>query len=120
LTIKSGFYGLAGVPGVTQRTFRAFFRVPAAIYARPDTSPERTRMPLCKRTLSEFLFRRFVLKHYASNLLVDMNLEAKHDTLEYIKAHMPGAPCFEKHAALVSYALDPNVPANCQTAENAR
>ena len=30
-------------------------------------------MPLFKRTLSEFIFRRFVLKHYASNLLVDMN-----------------------------------------------
>ena len=32
-------------------------------------------MPLFKRTLSEFIFRRFMLKHYASNLLVDMNLE---------------------------------------------
>ena len=63
-------------------------------------------MPLFKRTLSEFIFRRFMLKHYASNLLVDMNLEAKHDTLEYIKEHMPDAPYFEKHPALVSYALD--------------
>ena len=63
-------------------------------------------MPLFKRTLSEFLFRRFVLKHYASNLLVDMNLEAKRETLEYIKKHMPDAPYFEKHPALVTYALD--------------
>jgi hypothetical protein len=28
-------------------------------------------MPLFKRTLSEFIFRRFVLKHYASNPLVE-------------------------------------------------
>ena len=63
-------------------------------------------MPLFKRTLSEFIFRRFMLKHYASNLLVDMNLEAKRDTLDYIKKHMPDAPYFEKHPALVSYALD--------------
>ena len=62
-------------------------------------------MPLFKRTLSEFIFRRFMLKHYASNLLVDMNLEAKNSTLEYIREHMPDAPYFEKHPALVRYAL---------------
>ena len=62
-------------------------------------------MPLFKRTLSEFIFRRFMLKHYASNLLVDMNLEAKKDTLEYIRANMADAPYFEKHPQLVRYAL---------------
>ena len=62
-------------------------------------------MPLFKRTLSEFIFRRFMLKHYASNLLVDMNLEAKKQTLEYIKANMIDAPFFEKHPALVDYTL---------------
>ena len=62
-------------------------------------------MPLFKRTLSEFVFRRFMLKHYASNLLVDMNLEAKADTLDYIKANMVDAPYFEKHEALVKYVL---------------
>ena len=62
-------------------------------------------MPLFKRTLSEFLFRRFMVRHYASNLLVDMNLEAKRETLGYIKAKMPDAPYFEKHPALVAYAL---------------
>lgn len=62
-------------------------------------------MPLFKRTLSEFIFRRFILKHYASNLLVDMNLEAKKSTLEYIRAHMVDAPYFEKHQQLVTYAL---------------
>ena len=63
-------------------------------------------MPSFKRTLSECLFRRFMLKHYASNLLVDMNLEAKRETLGYIRARMPDAPYFEKHPELVAYALD--------------
>ncbi len=63
-------------------------------------------MPLFKRTLSEFLFRRFMLKHYASNLLVDMNLEAKRETLDYIRENMVDAPYFEKHPALVKYTLD--------------
>lgn len=63
-------------------------------------------MPLFKRTLSEFIFRRFMLKHYASNLLLDMNLDAKRETLDYIKANMPDAPYFEKHPQLVKYALD--------------
>jgi len=62
-------------------------------------------MPIFKRTLSEFLFRRFMLKHYSSNLLVDMNLEAKKSTLDYIKANMVDAPYFEKHPQLVEYAL---------------
>ena len=62
-------------------------------------------MPLFKRTLSEFLFRRFVLKHYGSNLLVDLQLEAKKQTIDYIKANMPDAPYFEKHPALVKYVV---------------
>jgi len=62
-------------------------------------------MPLFKRTLSEFLFRRFVLKHYGSNLLVDLQLEAKRETIDYIKSHMADAPYFEKHAALVKHAV---------------
>ncbi len=63
-------------------------------------------MPVFKRTLSEFIFRRFMLKHYASNLLVDMNLEAKRETLDYIKAKMTDAPYFEKHPQLVRYVVD--------------
>mgnify|MGYP002622260865 CR=1 FL=1 len=62
-------------------------------------------MPLFKRTLSEFLFRRFVLKHYGSNLLVDLQLDAKRETLEYLKANMADAPYFEKHPALVKHAV---------------
>ena len=63
-------------------------------------------MPLFKRTLSEFLFRRFVLKHYGSNLLVDLQLEAKKDTIDYVKANMPDAPYFEKHPKLVEFVVD--------------
>ena len=62
-------------------------------------------MPLFKRTLSEFLFRRFVLKHYGSNLLVDLQIEAKKETVAYVKANMPDAPWFEKHPALVKYVV---------------
>ncbi len=63
-------------------------------------------MPLFKRTLSEFLFRRFVLKHYGSNLLVDLQLDAKRDTVEYVKAKMADAPYFEKHPNLVAYVVN--------------
>ena len=62
-------------------------------------------MPLFKRTLSEFLFRRFVLKHYGSNLLVDLQLDAKKDTIEYVKANMADAPYFEKHPQLVKHVV---------------
>lgn len=47
-----------------------------------------------------------MLKHYSSNLLLDMNLKAKKDTLAYIQENMVDAPFFEKHPALVSYALE--------------
>ena len=62
-------------------------------------------MPLFKRTLSEFLFRRFVLKHYGSNLLVDLQLDAKRQTIDYIKSKMIDAPYFEKHPQLVEYVV---------------
>lgn len=47
-------------------------------------------MPLFKRTPSEFLFRRFVLKHYGSNLLVDLQIDAKKEVLEYIAYSVTG------------------------------
>ena len=62
-------------------------------------------MSLFKRTLSEFLFRRFVLKHYGSNLLVDLQLDAKRETLDYVKVNMGDAPYFEKHHKLVSHIV---------------
>jgi hypothetical protein len=63
-------------------------------------------MPLFKRTLSEFIFRRFMLNHYTSNLLLDMKLDAKRETLDYINVNMPDAPFFDKHPQLVKYTLD--------------
>ena len=62
-------------------------------------------MPLFKRTLSEFLFRRFMLKHYSSNMLLDMQLEAKKETLDYVRERMAKVPYFEKHRQLVKHAL---------------
>ncbi len=44
-------------------------------------------MPLFKRTLSEFIFRRFMLRHYASNIPIDMYRRARKSTLGYAKAH---------------------------------
>jgi hypothetical protein len=63
-------------------------------------------MLLFKRTLSEFLFRRFVLRHYASNLLLDMQLESKRESFEYLKQNMGAAPYFEKHPALVKHVVN--------------
>ena len=62
-------------------------------------------MPLFKRTLSEFLFRRFMLKHYSSNMLLDMQLEAKRETLDYVGEKMRKVPYFEKHRDLVRHTL---------------
>ncbi len=63
-------------------------------------------MSLFKRTLGEFLFRRFMLKYYSSNLLLDMNIEAKKETIEYIKIKMGDAPYFEKHKQMVNHVLE--------------
>lgn len=52
-----------------------------------------------------------MLKQYSSNLLLDMKLEAKKDSLAYIKENMVDAPYFEQHPALVKYALEQVEPA---------
>ena len=62
-------------------------------------------MPLFKRTLSEFLYRRYVRKQFATDLLLDLKLEAKKDTLAYLKEHMAKAPYFEKHRQLVHHVV---------------
>ncbi len=62
-------------------------------------------MPLFKRKISEFLFRRFMLKHYSSNMLVDMQLEAKRQTLDYVRERLAMVPYFEKHRELVNYVV---------------
>ncbi|MBM37658.1 MAG: methyltransferase [Woeseia sp.] len=63
-------------------------------------------MSIFKRTLGEFLFRRFMLKYYSSNLLLDMNIEAKKETIEYIKIKMGDTPYFEKHRQMLNYVLE--------------
>lgn len=47
-----------------------------------------------------------MLRHYGSNLLVDMQLDAKKETLEYIRNNMGDAQYFEKHPQLVEYVVD--------------
>jgi len=46
-----------------------------------------------------------MLKHYGSNLLLDLQLDAKKDTIDYVKAKMADAPYFEKHRQLVRHAV---------------
>ena len=55
--------------------------------------------------LSERLFRRFMYKYYARYLLVDLQLIAKQDTLDYIRSHMRGAMLFNDRWDLLSFAL---------------
>jgi hypothetical protein len=47
-----------------------------------------------------------VLKHYGSNLLVDLQIDAKKETLQYIKDNMADAPYFEKHPQLVEFVVN--------------
>jgi len=62
-------------------------------------------MALFRRTLSEYLFRRFVLKLYSKNLLLDMQLQAKKESLGYINDHMKNAVYFQDHQRLVLFAV---------------
>ena len=64
-------------------------------------------MPLFRRTLSEYLFRRFALKLYSKNLLLDMQLQAKKETLDYINNNIPDdAVYFQNHKNLILFAVD--------------
>ena len=53
-----------------------------------------------------------MLKHYSSNLLLDMNLAAKKDTLEYISANMVDAPYFERFGITANESTDLYKPAD--------
>lgn len=55
--------------------------------------------------LSERLFRRFMYKYYARYLLVDLQLMAKQETLEYIRTRMRGAMLFNDRWDLLAFAL---------------
>ncbi len=62
-------------------------------------------MPLFKRTLSEYLYQRYMRKYFASDLLLDLKLEAKKDTLAYLKEHMAKAPYFVEHKQLMRHVV---------------
>ncbi len=59
-----------------------------------------------KTPLSERLFRRFMYKYYARYLLVDLQLIAKRQTLDYIQENMTGALLFEDRWDLLEYAVE--------------
>ncbi len=55
--------------------------------------------------MSERLFRRFVLKYFAKNLSLDLQLQAKRQTLDYVNAHMMHCMVFPNRWDLLRYAL---------------
>ena len=55
--------------------------------------------------MSERLFRRFVYKYFARNLAVDLQLQAKRQTLEYINAQMMHCLHFRSRWELFRYGL---------------
>jgi len=61
--------------------------------------------------LSERLFNRFVYKYYGKNLLIDLQLEAKRETVAYIKAKMPDALMFRDRWELLDFAVKEARPA---------
>ena len=63
-------------------------------------------MSVFKRTLTEYLYRRFVLKQFGSDLLFDLQIEAKKETVAYINSNMSHALYFEKHKELLAYSVD--------------
>jgi hypothetical protein len=58
-----------------------------------------------KSRMSERLFRRFVYKYYARNLVVDLQLQAKRQSLEYIDRHMMHCMHFRSRWELLRYGL---------------
>jgi hypothetical protein len=68
------------------------------LLSRSKTDPRR-RTPL-----SERLFRRFVYKYYGRNLLIDLQLHAKRETVAYILERMQDAMMFRDRWDLLDYA----------------
>lgn len=58
-----------------------------------------------KPSLSEQIFNRFVIKYYSRNLLVDLQLAAKRDSIEYIQRHMRQAIMTRDRWDLLEFAL---------------
>jgi hypothetical protein len=58
-----------------------------------------------KARMSERLFRRFAYKYYARNLLIDLQLQAKRQSLDYINRHMMHCMHFRSRWDLLRYGL---------------
>ncbi len=58
-----------------------------------------------KRTLTKRLFRSFMLRQYSKSILLDLQLQAKEDTVYYINQRMRGVPFFEDAGALLDFSL---------------
>jgi methyltransferase family protein len=69
------------------------------LLSRSKTDPRR-RTPL-----SERLFRRFVYKYYGRNLLIDLQLHAKRESVAYILEHMQDAMMFRDRWDLLDFAV---------------
>ncbi len=59
-----------------------------------------------KTPMSERLFRRFMYKYYARYLLVDLQMAAKRDTLDYIQKNMSDALLFNDRWDLLEFAVE--------------
>lgn len=58
-----------------------------------------------RRSLTRRLFRTVMLRLYSRSILLDLQLQAKEDTVHYINRRMRGLPYFEKAGELLDYAL---------------
>ncbi|HTI87354.1 MAG TPA: class I SAM-dependent methyltransferase [Alphaproteobacteria bacterium] len=81
-----------------------FALVPAAGTSARAASRKR-RIPRRRLSFSERLFNRFALKYYSRNLLLDLQLEAKRSSVEYIQHKMRRAMLMPDRWALLEYAL---------------
>jgi hypothetical protein len=60
------------------------------------------------------LYRRIVHKYFLNDLMLDLRLHAKRETVEYILPHLKTALLFEDRYALLAYALKQGLAAHPQ------
>jgi predicted O-methyltransferase YrrM len=59
-----------------------------------------------RRTLTERLLQRVFYKHYARNLLYELQLRARSEAADYVQAHMAEARVFTSHRNLLRFAVE--------------
>lgn len=64
------------------------------------------------RRLSGRIYRRIVHKYLVNDLLLDLRLDAKRETVEYIKPHLATAMLLPDRYALLNHALETAAEAN--------